>query len=91
MLKLFAPLFFRYVWFGSAYISNMYHKMITNKPTYFIDTGSIVNSGKSNINREIHFEQARTRANMGDKMQRLNISHTLAILRASPLPKEDGL
>ena len=28
---------------------------------------------------------------MGDKMQRLNISHTLAILRASPLPKEDGL
>ena len=83
--------FFRYVWFGSAYISNMYHKMITNKPTYFIDTGSIVNSGKSNIDREIHFEQARTRTNMGDKMQRLNISHTLAILRASPLPKEDGL
>ena len=39
--------FFRYVWFGSAYISNMYHKMITNKPTYFIDTGSIVNAGKN--------------------------------------------
>ena len=83
----------------------MYHKMITNKPTYFIDTGSIVNSGKSNIDREIyfeqarfnninretHFEQARTRTNMGGRMQRLNISHTLAILRASPLPKEDGL
>ena len=26
----------------------MYHKMITNKPTYFIDTGTIVNAGKNN-------------------------------------------
>ena len=25
----------------------MYHKMITNKPTYFIDTGTIVNAGKN--------------------------------------------
>ena len=91
MLTFFVPLFFRYVWFGSAYISNMYHKMIANKPTYFIDTGSIVNSGKSNLDREIHFEQARTRTNMGGRMQRLNISHTLAILRASPLPKGGGL
>ena len=43
------PIFdnFRYVWFGNAYISNMYHKMITNKPTYFIDTGTIVNAGKT--------------------------------------------
>jgi len=37
----------KYVWFGNAYISNMYHKMITNKPTYFIDTGTIVNAGKN--------------------------------------------
>ena len=29
----------------------MYHKMITNKPTYFIDTGTIVNAGK---NKEIY-------------------------------------
>ena len=29
----------------------MYHKMITNKPTYFIDTGTIVNAGKNkNVN-----------------------------------------
>ena len=27
----------------------MYHKMITNKPTYFIDTGTIVNAGKKKM------------------------------------------
>ena len=32
----------------------MYHKMITNKPTYFIDTGTIVNAGKS---KEIYQHQ----------------------------------
>ena len=102
----------------------MYHKMITNKPTYFIDTGTIVNAGKKKMIYtaylyiisvyiicisvyytgartplskipfclfETKLAQGRTRESMGERMQRLNISHTLAILRASPLPKEDGL
>ena len=29
----------KYTWFGSGYISNMYFKMISNKPMYHFDMG----------------------------------------------------
>merc|ERR1719220_2061191 len=29
----------KYVWFGNSYLSNMYHKMIAERPTYYWDKG----------------------------------------------------
>ena len=32
----------KYSWFGAAYLSNKYYKLIANKPTYLFDNGGDV-------------------------------------------------
>ena len=32
----------KYAWFGAAYLSNKFYKMIANKPTYLFDKGGDV-------------------------------------------------
>ena len=36
----------KYTWFGPGYISNMYFKMIANKPTYRFRSGGDLSLGK---------------------------------------------
>ena len=42
----FAKIGLKYTWFGSGYISNMYFKMIANKPTYRFQRGGDLSFGQ---------------------------------------------
>ena len=38
----------KYTWFGNSYLSNMYHKMLANRPTYQFDLGGDTTFGITN-------------------------------------------
>jgi len=43
----------KYTWFGSGYLSNMYFKVLANKPRYFFDQGGDLSFGANTFNQGI--------------------------------------
>ena len=63
----------KYVWVGNSYLSNMYHKMIAERPTYLWDKGGDTTFG---MNDEQH---ARTFTTTGNTMKNVTNNYYVAV------------